>query len=109
MFGVTALMINHTMAVAVHNDGSLLVRVDPVQDGSLRDNPYASQAEMGTGRSMGKSWIRVDTQGLRTKAALDEWIHAAVRYLDRLKPATSPAPPTPVHPNDPNTPAHASQ
>ncbi len=35
MFGVLALLVENAMAVAVHKDGSLLVRVDPAEDADL--------------------------------------------------------------------------
>jgi hypothetical protein len=35
MFGVLALMVDGAMAVAAHEDGSLLVRVDPAEDARL--------------------------------------------------------------------------
>lgn len=50
---------DNVMAVAAHKDGSLLVRVDPAENASLLDCPYASRAEMGAGRSMGEGWIQV--------------------------------------------------
>ncbi|MDN5761308.1 MAG: TfoX/Sxy family protein [Microlunatus sp.] len=81
MFGVLALMVDDTMAVAVHKDGSLLVRVDPAEDANLLGNPGATRAEMGTGRSMGAGWIRVDAPALRSDPALVGWIEAATRYL----------------------------
>lgn len=83
MFGVTAIMVDDAMAVAVHQDGSLLVRVDPAEDASRLESPDASRAEMGTGRSMGEGWIRVDAKALRTDAALGEWLQAATSHLDR--------------------------
>ena len=82
MFGVTAIMVDDAMAVAVHKDGSLLVRVDPAEDAALLNNPHASRAQMGTGRSMGEGWIRVDAKAVRGEAALAEWL--------RPPPATSP-------------------
>lgn len=81
MFGVLALMVDGAMAVAVHKDGSLLVRVDPTEDAGLLADPDASRAEMGTGRSMGEGWIRVEARGVRSDAALAGWLAAATRYL----------------------------
>ena len=81
MFGVLDLMVDGAMAVAAHNDGSLLVRVDPAEDARLLENPAASRAEMGGGRSMGKGWIRVEARALRDDAALTNWVEAATRNL----------------------------
>src|SRR5690606_17806748 len=81
MFGATALMVDHALAVAVHKDGSLLVRVDPAEDARLLRNPGASRAEMGVNRPMGKGWIRVAPAPLRDDATLTTWLNAATGYL----------------------------
>jgi len=83
MFGAVAVMVHDAMAVAVHKDGSLLVRVDPAQDSRLLEDPHASRAEMGAGRSMGEGWIRVDAKALSSDAALAQWLECAVRYLSQ--------------------------
>ena len=70
MFGVVALMVDDAMAVAAHKDGSLLVRIDPVEDARLLENPGATRAEMGAGRSMGAGWVRVEARGLHGDPAL---------------------------------------
>lgn len=87
MFGAIALMVDGAMAVAVHKDGSLLVRVDPAEGAQLLDRPGATRAEMGAGRSMGEGWIRVDASALEGAADLAGWIAAATRYLVQGKPA----------------------
>lgn len=86
MFGAIAVMVDDAMAVAVHKDGSLLVRVDPAEDARLLESPDASRAEMGLGRSMGEGWIRVEARALRNDAALVGWLEAATRYLAQRKP-----------------------
>lgn len=85
MFGAIAVMVDGAMTVAAHHDGSLLVRVDPADDAALLDDPHASRAQMGRGRSMSEGWIRVDAEGLRKDAALRAWLQAATRYLERRK------------------------
>lgn len=82
MFGVTAVMVNDVMAVAVHRDGSLLVRVDPAEDAALLQRPNAARAEMGTGRSMGAGWIQVEARALETDQGLSDWLQPAIRFLD---------------------------
>lgn len=82
MFGATAIMLDDAMAVAVHRDGSLLVRADPDEGEALLTEPGASQAVMGS-RSMGAGWLRVDAAVLASDAALRGWVHVATRYLDR--------------------------
>ncbi len=89
MFGVLALMVDGAMAVAAHRDGSLLVRVDPAEDARLLENPEASRAEMGAGRSMGEGWIRVEATALGNNAALTSWLEATTRNLAQRKPAHS--------------------
>ncbi len=84
MFGVTAIMVDNVMALAVHPDGSLLVRVDPADDAALLRHPSASRAEMGTGRSMGEGWIRVHAEGGFSEADLARWVRAATVNLARL-------------------------
>ncbi|MGI8458878.1 MAG: TfoX/Sxy family protein [Propionibacteriaceae bacterium] len=81
MFGATAVMIDGAMAVAASKDGSLLVRVDPAADSRLLEDPDASRAEMGAGRSMGAGWIRVDARALSSDEALVGWIECATRFL----------------------------
>ena len=89
MFGMLAVMVDDSMAVAVHKDGSLLVRVDPGEDARLLENAGASRAEMGAGQSMGAGWIRVDAQALDDEAVLKAWLEAATRYLDKRNQARS--------------------
>ncbi len=83
MFGVLALMVDGAMAVAVHSNGSLLVRVDPAEDARLLEDPAASRAEMGAGRSMGAGWIRVEATALDSNEALAGWLGCATRNLAR--------------------------
>lgn len=83
MFGAIAVMIDDAMAVAVHKDGSLLVRVNPAEDSQLLENPHASRAKMGTGRSMGKGWIHVEAEALRGDQGLSDWLGCATRHLSR--------------------------
>jgi len=83
MFGAIAVMVDDAMAVAVHKDGSLLVRVDPAEDPRLVESPGAFRAEMGAGRSMGEGWIRVEAGALRSEQSLCSWLAAATRFLSR--------------------------
>ena len=81
MFGTVAVMVDESMAVAAHQDGSLLVRVDPAEAPHLLRNPDASRAEMGTGRSMGPGWIRVDARAIGNEQGLSDWLSCATRNL----------------------------
>lgn len=82
MFGSIAIMLDDSMLVAVSRDGSsLLARVLPASDELLVQRTDATRAEMGTGRSMGVGWIRVDAESLSDDAVLDLWIgHALERF-----------------------------
>ena len=82
---------NGAMAVAVHKDGSLLVRVDPAEDVNLLAKPHVFRAQMGTGRSMGEGWLQVEATGLRKDPALADWLAAATRNLAQRKPVHSRA------------------
>jgi TfoX/Sxy family transcriptional regulator of competence genes len=81
MFGAVAVMVDGAMVVAVHKDGSLLVRVDPAEDAHLIGRPHASRAEMGAGRSMGAGWLHVAAAGIDTDEALGRWVGVALRYV----------------------------
>jgi len=89
MFGAIAVMVDGAMAVAVHKDGSLLVRVDPAEDPQLIESLGASRAEMGKGRTMGEGWIRVEASALTSDESLDGWLEAATRCLARRSRPTS--------------------
>lgn len=96
MFGAIAIMVDDAMAVAVHKDGGLLVRVDPADDARLLEKPEASRAEMGAGRSMGPGWIRVEPPALHDDTALAEWLTAATGYhAQRRQPSGTAGSPKP--------------
>lgn len=83
MFGGLSFMMNDKMVVAVGRDGDLLVRVDPQRNRELVALPGAEPAEMGTGRAMGPSWIRVAEQAVTTDEQLSFWMGAALEYNAR--------------------------
>lgn len=87
MFGGVSFMVNDALAVAVDQDGALLVRVDPRRDAELLARPYAARAEMGAGRSMGAGWIRVSGAGVAEPADLNHWITDALDHLARRQGA----------------------
>ncbi len=82
-FGAVAVMVDDAMAVAAYQGGNLLVRVDATDDPRLLQRPEVSRAEMGTGRSMGEGWIRVDAKVLGDDTALNDWLETAAGYLAR--------------------------
>ena len=82
MFGVVAVMLDESMLIAVGRDGGLLARVDAAEDEALLERPEAHRAEMGTGRSMGPGWLRVDAGALASEETLDFWIACCLRRID---------------------------
>ena len=82
MFGGLAFLIGGNMAVAASGQGGLLVRVDPGQSDSLVASTNARLMEM-RGRSM-QGWLRVDTEHVRTKRQLAEWIERGTSYARSL-------------------------
>jgi hypothetical protein len=65
MFGGLAFLIAGHMAVAASGQGGLLVRVPPDDTATLLARPHVSPMVMG-GRDM-RGWLRVDSDGVKTK------------------------------------------
>jgi hypothetical protein len=84
MFGGLAFLIGGNMAVAASGQGGLMVRVDPDETDALVARPHAGPFEM-RGRSM-QGWLRVDTEGVRTKRQLEPWVKRGVAYARSLPP-----------------------
>jgi TfoX/Sxy family transcriptional regulator of competence genes len=82
MFGGLAFLINGNMSVSASGQGGLLLRVDPDETDALLSKPHAHPFEM-RGRLM-QGWLRVDTDGLRTKRQLERWVARGVAYARSL-------------------------
>jgi TfoX/Sxy family transcriptional regulator of competence genes len=82
MFGGLAFLIAGNMSVSASGQGGLLVRVDPEQSDALLGQPHARPFEM-RGRSM-QGWLRVESEGLRTKRQLERWVNRGVAYARSL-------------------------
>jgi TfoX/Sxy family transcriptional regulator of competence genes len=82
MFGGLAFLVGGNMAVAASGQGGLMVRVDPEQTDDLLAKPEARPFEM-RGRPL-DGWLRVDTDGLRTKRQLAPWVDRGVAYARSL-------------------------
>jgi TfoX/Sxy family transcriptional regulator of competence genes len=82
MFGGLAFLIGGNMAVAASGQGGLLVRVDPAESDTLVATTAARTMEM-RGREM-QGWLRVDTDDVRTKAELAEWVERGTAYARSL-------------------------
>lgn len=84
MFGGLAFLIDGNMSVSASSKGGLLLRVDPEQPDELLAKPHAEPFEM-RGRTM-QGWLRVDAEGLKTKAQLERWVARGVGYARSLPP-----------------------
>ncbi len=80
MFGGLSFMVNEKMVLSVMSNGDLLVRTDPERADVLLAVDGAQQAEMGVGRSMGKSWITVAGRAIATDEALQFWVDETLAY-----------------------------
>jgi TfoX/Sxy family transcriptional regulator of competence genes len=82
MFGGLAFLINGNMSVGVSGQGGLMVRVDPAETDALVAKPHARPFEM-RGREL-RGWLRVDSDGVRTKRQLEPWVRRGVTYARSL-------------------------
>jgi TfoX N-terminal domain len=89
MFGGLAFLIGGNMAISASGHGGLLVRVDPGKTVELAGRPHAQVAVM-RGREM-PGWLRVEADGVETKAQLQRWVDEGVAYARSLpgKPSGS--------------------
>lgn len=81
MFGGLAFLVNGNMACGVTGE-DLMVRLSPVEFDDALAAPGARPFDM-TGRPM-KGWILVHADGLKTAAALRQWVSMGVRYARSL-------------------------
>ena len=84
MFGGLAFLINGNMAVAASGQGGLLVRVAPNDTDKLVDGKHVSPMVMAGREARG--WLRVATDGVKTKRQLQSWVSRGVGYARTLKP-----------------------
>jgi TfoX/Sxy family transcriptional regulator of competence genes len=84
MFGGLAFLIDGNMSVSASGKGGLLLHVDPDATDELLAKPHAEPFEM-RGRAM-RGWLRVDAEGLKTKAQLELWVARGVGYARSLPP-----------------------
>jgi hypothetical protein len=82
MFGGLAFLINGNMSVSASGQGGLLLHVDPDETDALLAKPHAHPFEM-RGRAM-QGWMRVDAEGIKTKAQLQRWVTRGVDYAKSL-------------------------
>ena len=84
MFGGLAFLLNGHMSVSASGQGGLLARVDPSDTDTLLKRDHVARMEMG-GRSM-DGWLRVASEGVRTKRQLEPWVKRSVTYVKTLPP-----------------------
>ncbi|MEA2426316.1 MAG: hypothetical protein QOH13_2726 [Thermoleophilaceae bacterium] len=82
MFGGLAFLLGGNMSVAASGQGGLMVRIDPEATEALLAKPHARPLEM-RGREM-RGWLRVDSEGVRTKRQLEPWVRRGVAYARSL-------------------------
>ena len=82
MFGGLAFLIDGNMSVSASGQGGLLLRVDPAETDKLLGKPHAHPFQM-RGKVM-QGWLRVDSDGLRTKRQLEPWVARGVAYARSL-------------------------
>ena len=83
MFGGLAFLINGNMAVAASGQGGLLVRVAPDDTDKLLDGKHVSPMVMAGREARG--WLRVTTDGVKTKRQLQTWVSRGAGYARTLK------------------------
>ena len=84
MFGGLAFLIHGNMAVSASGQGGVLLRIDPAQTDELAAKPHADRFAM-RGRAM-DGWLRIDVDGVKTKAQLARWVSRGVDYARSLPP-----------------------
>ena len=87
LMGTLAFMVNGTMCCSVGQDG-LLVRVDARERDQLLGKPFVSPMKLGA-RTM-KGFVRVSSEGLRTRANVAKWLERGIASAAaRRKKATA--------------------
>ena len=84
MFGGLAFLIGGHMSVSASGHGGLLLRVPPGETESLLAKPHAGPFEM-RGKTM-DGWLRVESDGVKTKRQLERWVKRGVDYARSLPP-----------------------
>lgn len=83
MFGGLAFLVNGKMAVAAGGQGSLMVRVDPVESEAMLADGV--QRMVMNGRELA-GWLLVSSDTLTDDAVLDRWAAVGVSYALTLPP-----------------------
>ena len=84
MFGGLAFLVGGHMAVAASREGGVLLSVDRADTDALLDRQYTRPMVM-RGREIA-GWLRVDSEGVRTKRQLIAWVRRGVDHARSLPP-----------------------
>ncbi|HEY1714490.1 MAG TPA: TfoX/Sxy family protein [Solirubrobacteraceae bacterium] len=84
MFGGLAFLIGGHMSVSASGHGGLLLRVPPAETEELLAKPHAGPFEM-RGKTM-DGWLRVESEGVKTKRQLERWVRRGVDCARSLSP-----------------------
>ena len=81
MFGGVGFLLKGNMCFAVWKD-MLILRLGDEQAQKALKRKNTKPFDI-TGRPM-RGWVMVKPEGMKTKAALDGWIHQAINYVGQL-------------------------
>jgi hypothetical protein len=84
MFGGLAFLINGNMSVAASRTGGLMVRVPPNETDKLLQRDHVEPMVMAGRETRG--WLRVSSDGVKTKRQLQSWVSRGVDYAKSLPP-----------------------
>lgn len=82
MFGGLAFLVNGNMSVVASGRGGLMVRVPPEETDKLLARDHVEPMVMAGRETRG--WLRVSTEGVRTKRQLEPWVRRGVDYAKSL-------------------------
>jgi hypothetical protein len=84
MFGGLAFLINGHLAVAASGRGGLMVRVPPGDTAKLLEREHVEPMVMAGREARG--WLRVATDGVKTRRQLQSWVKRGVDHARTLPP-----------------------
>ena len=83
MFGGIGFMLNGNLCAGVHAD-EMIVRCAIEDTDKLLTKPHAKIFDLA-GKPM-RGWLLVDPKGLKTEAALGNWVEVGVKFAGALPP-----------------------
>jgi TfoX N-terminal domain len=84
MFGGLAFLVGGHMAVAASREGGVLLSVGRSDTNALLEKPHTRPMVMRGRETAG--WLRVDSDGVRTKRQLARWVKRGVDHVLSLPP-----------------------